>query len=572
MKNSNLCVIVVTVCVLCPLLVGYVWPVSTDSETIYKVGDSLDVTPEISGGTVYLYDEFKGLYENNMNVYRDLSNDNPSYSQWMQSVGAVSFTDVVNPVPWGYDDEQPQIFTPTNGFYSIDVISWISNNTPPHYADAELWSVTFTLGGWDALHIGAQDGTKVTSVIYYNQSNMMYYLNEDATEYISTTARTIYFEGSSAVATDIVFNFAYTANQPGYYDLSMGFITPRYPHSSYDPDAFGIPRWFNGYTNQAIDILVSAPNATNNDPDDFLIGSADFGAYVHIKWTSNFITFNVKDNASDAINGTHSILASNDYPFILISMDARSDIITLTGIKGMDYFTDDYQNAGVTKRIFTSFELNYFTYLEMYETVQKIVVDWTRYFIPRTVSNTVSVTGISNVEFSPIEYTSDNYQIQLRNVTWWPVGNGINIYAGGSNHYGTVDDEGNITFTSFNGDTVTASVNNMILTKIGSTMYLNGVPIVNGISILSDIEFIGGWLATAVFSYLEPENKDTYNWIVGGFGLDVSGFCVVGLAASVGSSLAASFYGRKSGAKVGLVMLTAAICGAVYLIILMGGL
>jgi len=79
--------------------------------------------------------------------------------------------------------------------------------------------------------------------------------------------------------------------------------------------------------------------------------------------------------------------------------------------------------------------------------------------------------------------------------------------------------------------------------------------------------YLGGeWSLTATAYMLEEVTSTQLRWQPGEFGFDETGFVVVGLIACLGAFVGLGMYGRRSGAKVGILML---ICGGAAMVLLM---
>lgn len=76
----------------------------------------------------------------------------------------------------------------------------------------------------------------------------------------------------------------------------------------------------------------------------------------------------------------------------------------------------------------------------------------------------------------------------------------------------------------------------------------------------------GEWSLTATAYMLEEVTSTQLRWQPGEFGFDETGFVVVGLIACLGAFVGLGMYGRRSGAKVGILML---ICGGAAMVLLM---
>jgi len=79
--------------------------------------------------------------------------------------------------------------------------------------------------------------------------------------------------------------------------------------------------------------------------------------------------------------------------------------------------------------------------------------------------------------------------------------------------------------------------------------------------------YLGGeWSLTATAYILEEVTSTQLRWQPGEYGFDETGFVIVGLIACLGAFVGLGMYGRRSGAKVGILML---ICGGAAMVLLM---
>lgn len=75
----------------------------------------------------------------------------------------------------------------------------------------------------------------------------------------------------------------------------------------------------------------------------------------------------------------------------------------------------------------------------------------------------------------------------------------------------------------------------------------------------------GEWSLTATAYMLEEVTSTQLRWQPGEFGFDETGFVVVGLIACLGAFIGLGMYGKRSGAKVGVLML---VCGGAAIVLL----
>ena len=82
----------------------------------------------------------------------------------------------------------------------------------------------------------------------------------------------------------------------------------------------------------------------------------------------------------------------------------------------------------------------------------------------------------------------------------------------------------------------------------------------------------GMWNTTIILADMDSYTYWTYTKDAGGFGLDVVGFCTVGLITSIGAFLGAVIAGKRSGGRFGLLALVAGICAAFFLLMISNNL
>lgn len=253
------------------------------------------------------------------------------------------------------------------------------------------------------------------------------------------------------------------------------------------------------------------------------------------------------------------------YPFVLLNIDCLSQKISLSGLKGMQNFLSDYTEA---IRYTVSLPWSGATFSTFSIETTSAFVSW---FVPKTVSSVSQIPGgIIDSYFRFKEYSAGYSQIRITGLQVYPVGDSqIGIALNGYYRYGNISMDGKVTFPDF--DNKTFSLNNLNIGLIGNTIYLNGDPVYTSDTTVTSasVYFGEAWLTNIIYYPIEEKTQTSFNWIPGGFGLSGNGFCMVGMITSVLSAIAASLYGRRSGIKTGLVVLTAMICACTYLTILM---
>ena len=85
---------------------------------------------------------------------------------------------------------------------------------------------------------------------------------------------------------------------------------------------------------------------------------------------------------------------------------------------------------------------------------------------------------------------------------------------------------------------------------------------------ITTVGFNGGWVATFTLYDVDSYSKPTYVWEGGGFGLDTTGFCAVGIIAALCCFILFGFLYRSQGDWGTILgMAVSAVCGALYILI-----
>lgn len=572
MNNAKLCAIVVMMAIIGPIMVGYVWPVSAEEQTIYNITNTKDVTSDFGNDPVGRYSDYYDLYANNYNVYSSGSN---SEYQMSWATYPEDFTQVVSSLPYlMYNSNFVSVTTDSSGFVDFNLTTlrdFFNNHKPVSSPLGETYAMCFEtdLNASDPLRISI-DNVGVSSIFYYYDSNILTYITYDNTELkvaSSWSSVKIGYSGPGTYTFQPVW--AVTYGDMTYMDIDKG-ISPAFIGGL----SVATPRWFNGYTNKVIDILIKP---VRGEEMFFEFASFNYGtvtdSQVHVKcYNSGQISFSA---STQIASGTDFLGSIDDYSYVLVSIDADNGTASLSGIPTLRGFSEDYTKF-IRKTVTIDLENSFMPikWMDIYARGN----GYTTYLIPHTVSNVINSYGIDNGEVDFRTRTSGDFQIQIKNPYVWPIGNDMythpfQIKGNSSTFDGVLDSDGNIRIHG-NLETVTVPFKDMIISSIGRTVYVNGTPVIEFPTFQSSlsIAFNAEYVLTAIYSELEESTKTEYGWLAGGFGLDESGFCIVGLIISVLSGLTASLYGRRSGSKMFFVTFVSGILSAVYLIILMGGL
>ncbi|MBR2554470.1 MAG: hypothetical protein IKE94_06370 [Aeriscardovia sp.] len=535
MNNAKLVVSVIIICIVSPILVGYVWPVGTDSETGYEVGDPVNITSDSINSKLPIYVPYNDPQANNQNVF-----NGTFFNNFAETVtgSAGPVWSALNPVL-----QRENVYVTEFGIYTIN--------------DVKVWqdwtgvrAVVFSEFDW----LGLQVGDYPTDlVVYYPASDKLFYKPYGADELVNTDIRTLYFTNAASYET-VELDYIVYLSEDYYAELSYGMIVPR-----------DTSTWFNGYVNKGANIIFGT---TNNNQIVNLVLIDPYGSHnttIQIRVDSGVISLKVTNS-----NMTYQEdLGSNAiYDKVLLTIDYDSETIALSGLRGLDSYIGDYNNA-IRQTIQTRWHLPIMFYsftIDRNNSAQ--TTDW---YVADTLSAVAETDGSWNYHMNLRDYNATgSCQLNIKNVQLH--GDYISFRINNNYIYGYIEN-GKMTFTDLQGNDFDVSVNNILVGIIDNSFYINGHEMKSYSSITSaEITFSEGWIMSLYYYPVEQVTVESYSWLPGGFGLDVNGFCMVGLITSALSGMAASLYGRRSGAKMVFVTFTSGIIAAVYLIILMGGL
>lgn len=539
MNNAKLCVAVIILCLVAPMMVGYVWPVSEADSISYEVGSPTNITTDLQNDYVGVYSDFTDPFMNN----EFLLNDSTGSSQWAFYNRPVMSTDI--------SDQTTFLPDIRCGFDSITVTTVGVFYTQTLSAFVEGYSAKVFL--FDAYGAESINGTGFTAdrCIYFPDSERFYYIDSFGMHQLESVPSTITWTFSSAGTHTIYFahtEYYYYAN-PAY-----GFYIPNYTAI-----------WYNGHENRAIDILFQ-PVANDLIYMTFNQGlTEEMVVTIYCSSTKVYLQVWFASTQTSHVEELGEISA---FPCVLFNLDYDTKKVSLSGLKGMDSFLDDYTSK---IRHTVSIDWEYPREFSSFNIVDNVSYGGFKWYVPRTESDLTSVPGI-HYNYVKIEgYAgSGNGQIQLRMPQIYPYGTAISILVNNSVvEYGTITIDDKI---AFGGKEY--SLNNLLITKIENTVYVNGDPLIElSVPVTScTITFLKDWLVNVYYYPIEDLPSTEYGWESGGFGLDENGYCIVGMITSAFTGLCASLYGRRSGSKMALVTFVSGVIGAVYLLILMGGL
>lgn len=246
------------------------------------------------------------------------------------------------------------------------------------------------------------------------------------------------------------------------------------------------------------------------------------------------------------------------YDYFRMRWDSSGEV-TVSGLIGVVNFGDSTYEVGntVTFAGTTGEQTNF-----------QMKGSYCKWWVMSTESAIATAKGIENGSIVPDSYfPTHQWQIDLANPSTF----GSSIGIGGLDF--AVSDSRTITVTSIeDGETTEIPVRDMkILSLIldgQQTVYINGIPIIEQTPASMTIDLDGRWWLSVVMHRVTQDVKTEYVWEPGSFGLDQTGFCLVGLLSCIGIMIAGGLWGRKSGEKIIPLYITMAIAAAAFLMMM----
>lgn len=542
MSNGKLIFAVILFCITGPIMIGYVWPVDSTSEIAWETGDPRDISNDAINAKLPVYVPYNDPYNNNQNVFLE---GQPFYNNNPRNV-------TISPGPvWHFNDYRPYNSTVhilANGTYRIDDISswadwsYVKAVTCSPYVQNVYWINTVEI-----------DGNEIDLFIYYPQTDKLYYKLTNTAEYIPAVSNSITFHAYSTYSgTDQDLSVIEYFSDGYYVELSDGF---------YVPDS--ISDWFNGYANKGFNIIMNVPSDMENHiliRDLNGVTNKEIIVYV----TSGII--NMRVFSGQTLDYQGSLGDRSIYDKVLLTVDYDSASIALSGLRNMSSFIGDYSGA-IRETIKADWNDPVIFHTFSIYRIGSLGALW---YVADTFSAVAETDGSHDYVMDLRDYTvSGSCQLNIRNTLLHgdTLGFGINtIY-----RLGTISG-GNLSVQGADG-VITVPVNNFLIGLIGNKVYLNGQLLYEDTTINRlELYFYGDWRMSLIYYSMTETTVPGYEWLPGGFGLDENGFCIVGLIVSSLTGLAASLYGRRSGAKMFAVAFVSGVIAVVYLLILMGGL
>lgn len=516
MRELNLAAMALLIVIVTPMIIGWAWPTGTETVDTWTTEGDIDITPSIATADIPILDSYAGpmnhywLYGNGYIDYEPVA-----YSSSPSAIPKLTYTSTVEAI--------------TENPHAINLAHFTGYRTD--------FITTINIG------IKMNDGTvySCSTAVYMPGANAVYMIGmgHHAEPLKASDIMVISVQGGTPLNPVLLTTREYT--QTGeYVDMSKGFVL----------DADLAPYyldWFNGMSNHSVEIWIRT--ASIAETSTITAG----GLAVELDVTDGTLTANGQTLGAVAA-----------YPYVSLVFDHDEGTATVSGLIGASSFTDSTWTVGNAVTI--DDEIALIDSLRMSGDFE--------YEVKRTYSEIGTGKGIKDATIIPYDYYPHySWQVSFDS----PARFGDFISIGGMPH--TVID-GTITIQDrITGERQNVPVRGMaILSLIYNDgednepvqhLYVNGVEI-SSLAPEKELAIIlaGDWYVSVTVSDVSQGEQTGYTWTLGTFGLDRTGYCMVGLLSSITIMIGAGLWGRASGTKLMVVMITMGICAASYFLMM----
>ena len=544
-QTSKLCALVVMASLIVPLIVGFVLPAGSNEETSYETSNRANVTDDLSTTNEPYYADYVGernlygwlpaLTDPGFSIdqlrmtanWNEISNKVSSYAE--TTLGSPSTIQINKPGGSGYPWTVP-----------FDPSSKVPQGT--QFAvrfDGELFS-----SGIESPFLDAEGNTYFAVVYYVETGRTVAYAenNESAQYTVDMTGQTIYLNGEDG---DYVRIYARQLNKTGEFVNGFEGVKLQWMANA--------QYWSNGLDNSQVDLLLRFDGTLGTSYDvnvNFVLDGQTYSVGIDRDGATGRIMVSGGGKTQPLGGGLNNV-----FKYILISFDAEKEhTISVVGLTGMNSFASDYEirkaNTVIVHENVTNKDVLY---------LSAVADDYTG-IVSAFVSRTLSVMGEHPV-IRDSSITMDDY---------WPNMNAM-LFIPSVAVYGTSITIQGTTYPVTNGK---ITVNETEIPIIGLQIYRLGDGMyINGIKVLEDyrngtITFDGTWLFQGYLYQVVEVTQNVYYWNWGSFAFTFQEFCVMGLVTALFSVIVAGLYGKRSGAKVLSLMITAGCVALIYLSLL----
>ena len=432
--------------------------------------------------------------------------------------------------------------------YTVDAFSVLSDRQQNY----TVWGRNYTPINISGDYVSAiGPGLTGVKVVHHNGS-VDYVVIEGATSLLKTPSNYAVVDGVlydsvsqlsivRPAGVSILQYTATTAVEGEYADVSAGWTVPE----SGNPFS---PYWYNGQTNASVSMCVHIEEGR----DVFLEPRAsvsDTEPWVHIIRGSDGVVTVAHDVDGDTVS-----VVLGEYSDLYVTITKESFIVSgIPSWPAMGTAPSTLHTVTLDHDLQDDFNLVEIAVPGNYYEDVRLRVDSAQ-IVAGTFPSTKDYTLNMNALFPAKSYSIDIHSIGVYGDSLTLAGVSLPV----TNGTVTVHDR-TIALRGANISCIDRDGDGIYVTSIGT----EEVGTTTG---PGSIYLEGEWSLTATAYMLEEVTSTQLRWQPGEFGFDKTGFIVVGLIACLGAFVGLGMYGRRSGAKVGMLML---ICGGAAMVLLM---
>lgn len=560
-SRYGLAAVVVFVAIIAPLMTGFIYPSAEATETEWATdGRYIDAYPGIVNADVPNITQYNGM-NNNIMLFNGIGYD---IYEPRRTTNVASSYPAFNTITQRWLDT---LLAHTDVYDEITVDD-LWDAVTDGYTQAQINNFAyFTLLGLEDVLYFSYDSEEYPDLMIFQNGRAMLYdpvMGKSASLTAEDTLEYIYPNGTVEDAVAIGRQYDIPMR---YAMVEYGFINTPYIPS--DPNS-----WMNGYVNHGVTMIVKTPNNANYmgirfDDVDRPAEPTDYKLAVSVS-DQGVISVAYGDTSDPQTMPWATLGSSTVYTYLLILLDESTDTLLVYGLQGMENFTSNYIEA-LGNVVSFEYDGGAFTRMDFYSSFD--------YYVLSASVESGTIRAVDSAWYAPRNhYGDDDWLVSIHAPS--VIGSGIGFSDGVHSATYTVGQNGMVTIpVGEEGVGKEFSVREMEITHIpdgegGWITYINGEvynDLQNGISNAERIFFKGIW-ETGIYSYHLKVNTHTgFIWEAGGFGLDFTGYCLVGMITSFGSFLVIGLMYRQTGYGDYLAMAVSVICGLVYLVLMMDG-
>lgn len=432
--------------------------------------------------------------------------------------------------------------------YTVDAFSVLSNRQQNY----TVWGRNYTPINISGDYVSAI-GTGLTGVkVVHHNGSVDYVVIEGATSLLKTPSDYAVVDGVlydsvsqlsivRPAGVSILQYTATTAVEGEYADVSAGWTVPGSgnPFSSY---------WYNGQTNASVSMCVHIEEGRDVFLEP-LASVSDTAPWVHIIRGSDGVVTVAHDVDGDTVS-----VVLGEYSDLYVTITKESYIVSgITSWPAMGTAPSTLHTVTLDHDLQDDFNFveiavpgNYYEDVRLRVDSAQIVAGT----FPSTKDYTLNMNAL---------FPSKSYSVRVHS---------IGVYGDSLTLAGVSLPVTNGTVTVNDRTIALRGADISCIDRDGDGIYVTsiGTEEVGTTTGPGSIYLEGKWSLTATAYMLEEVTSTQLRWQPGEFGFDRTGFIVVGLIACLGVFVGLGMYGRRSGAKVGILML---ICGGAAMVLLM---